>query len=299
MAWGIAWWERFANRLLRGIFAREILQSQKRFISDVAHELRTPLSVIKTSAEVALIDPALPRDTRATFEEILAELERLSEILNNLLSLSALSRPEQMWFKNLDVGAVAEVVVARHRSLARERKLRVRLRTKVGSIAWANASAVEQILSNIVKNALLYTPQGGEAVSVTVAPEPPRGAEEASIRLVVEDHGVGITPKDLGHLFEPFYRADLSRTRLVTKTGSGLGLTIAHELVRAQGGTIDIQSRRSKGTTVAVRLPAGGSLRANSISPMLQDAPATLHGMQEGAAIWSPIRAAVTFLRGW
>src|SRR5581483_9342730 len=132
VAWAIGWWERFANKVLSAVFAREILQSQKRFVSDVAHELRTPLSVIKTASEVALIDPELPRDARATFVEIIGELERISEILNNLLSLNTLGRPEQIHFKSLDMGAVAEVVVARHRPLARERGLRLRLRTAPG-----------------------------------------------------------------------------------------------------------------------------------------------------------------------
>jgi signal transduction histidine kinase len=256
--------ERIANKLLKHIFAREILQSQKRFISDVAHELRTPLAVIKTSAEVALIDPTLDKDARASFEEIIGELERVSEILNNLLSLNSLSRPEQMLFKNLDVAAVAEVVVARLRPLARERNLRIRLRVRTGSIAWANAAACEQILTNVLKNALLYTPKGGDPVILTVAPELPKSAtEEPWIQMTVADQGVGIAPKDLDHIFEPFYRADLSRTKLNTKTGSGLGLVIVGELVRAQNGTIGVESKRSKGTTVTVRLPTGGSLRTH------------------------------------
>src|SRR5438105_1405624 len=92
--WVTAFWERCANRLLKEIFAREILTSQKLFISNVAHELRTPLSTIKTSAEVALIDTGLSKDTRDTFKEILGELERLSGIIDNLLSLNTLTRPE-------------------------------------------------------------------------------------------------------------------------------------------------------------------------------------------------------------
>lgn len=298
-AWATGWWERFASRATKTLFSREILQAQKRFISDVAHELRTPLSVIKTSAEVALIDPGVPRDARASFEEIIGELERISGILDNLLSLGALGRPERMLFKSVDIGAVAEVVVARYRPLARERSLRVRLRARPGSLAWVNASAVEQILGNLVKNAILYTPKGGEPVVLTIAPEPSAAPGAVpQVLMQIDDHGVGIAPKDLGHVFDPFYRADLSRTRLSTKTGSGLGLTIVGELVRAMSGTIAIESRRAKGTTVFVRLPAG-SLRPGGHSSAVQAAPATLQSMQEGTAIWSPIRAAVTFLRGW
>ncbi len=274
------------------MFAREILSSQKLFISNVAHELRTPLSTIKTSTEVALIDTGLPQDARATFKEILGELERVSEILNNLLSLSTLVRPEQMLFRSLDLVPIAEAVVARHKPLARERGIRLRLRAKPGSLAWANRTAVEQIMDNLVKNALLYTPQNaGGSVIVTVEPQ------GGQVLFEVMDSGVGIAPEDLAHIFEPFYRADLSRTRLVKKTGSGLGLTIVREITQAMGGSVEVQSKKGRGTTVSLFLPAGGLRKASS--PAVQDASGTLVRTQEESAIWSPIRAAVTFLRGW
>lgn len=293
-AWATAWWERCANRLLKEIYAREILQSQKRFIADVAHELRTPLSTIKTSSEVALIDTGLPKDARESFEEILGELERVSEILNNLLSLNSLARPEEMLFKSLDMLAIADAVLERLRPIAREKKIRLRLRGEPDSIAWANATAVEQIMTNVIKNAISYTPSDRDGrVEVVVRP-----AEDAAVLFEVSDTGLGMRPEDLAHVFEPFYRADPSRTKLINKkTGSGLGLTIANELIRAQGGTIHMESRYHKGTTVRIRLPAGG-WRKVAASPSVQHPSAILGAKQETTAIWSPIRAAVTFLRG-
>ncbi len=252
--WAIASWERCANSLLKTIFAREIYASQKRFIADVAHELRTPLSTIKTSAEVALIDTGLPKDARESFKEILGELERISGIIDNLLSLNTLTRPEQMHFKNLDLIPLAEATVARHKLLARERGIRLRLYTKPGSISWANAVAVEQIMTNLIKNALLYTPSSeGGVVLVRLRPQ------DGRILFEVEDSGVGISQEELAHIFEPFYRADTSRTQLKTKTGSGLGLTIVHEMVKAMQGEIVVRSRRRHGTTVSVYLPQGGA----------------------------------------
>lgn len=303
-AWVTGWWERCANRLLKAIFAREILASQKLFISNVAHELRTPLSTIKTSTEVALIDTGLSRDARLTFEEILGELERVSEILNNLLSLNTLTRPERMLFRSLDLLPLAEETLARHKLLARERGIRLRLKAQPGSIAWANPTAVGQIMGNVVKNALLYTRENsGGAVTVAVRPAVVPEGSTPMILFEVEDIGIGMGPEDLAHIFEPFYRADISRTRLIKKTGSGLGLTIVNEMTRAMGGSVEVHSKKGSGTIVSVLLPAGGwqraDLPAQTDSPAIQGASDTLVSMQKGTAIWSPIRAAVTFLRGW
>lgn len=273
-AWAIASWERCANSLLKGIFAREIYTSQKRFISDVAHELRTPLSIIKTSAEVALIDTGLPKDARESFKEILGELERISGIIDNLLSLNTLTRPEQMHFKNLDLIPLAEATVARHKLLARERGIRIRLYAKPGSISWANSIAVEQIMTNIIKNALLYTPAGTSGVvSVRLGPH------DGRILFEVEDRGVGISQEDLAHIFEPFYRADTSRTHLKTKTGSGLGLTIVQEMVKAMQGEITIQSRKRHGTTVSVYLLQGGAAARHTEVLTKNGLPFTAHSV--------------------
>src|SRR6185312_13740405 len=98
--------------------ARDTLRYQKLFISNVAHELRTPLSVIKTSTEVGLINSELDKDTRQTLVDIAGELERVSEIINNLLSLNTLTRPERMQFSNVDLAPIVYSVVKRHEALA-------------------------------------------------------------------------------------------------------------------------------------------------------------------------------------
>lgn len=218
----------------------------------MSHELRTPLSTIKTASEVALLDPDLSRDTRKTFQEITEELTRVSEILDNLLSLNSLSGQEGMRFQNLDVGAVVTEVVHKLQPLARERHVPVRLKTEVGSIAIGNRSALEQVAHHLIKNALSFTPAESGPVQVRVYPE---GSETI---IEVEDHGIGMSPEELTHIFEPFYRADTSRNRTVRHGGSGLGLTIVDEMVRKHGGTVTIESKRRMGTTVVVRIPRGG-----------------------------------------
>lgn len=230
--------------------ARETLRYQKLFISNVAHELRTPLSVIKTSTEVALIDDTLPKDIKDTLHDVGEELDRISEIINNLLSLNTLTRPERMQFQHVDMEPVVKTVIARYLSLAQERGIRLVFKKGGHTSVWGNAGALEQIITNLVKNAISYTPKDTEGVvSVTVQPE------EENVLISVSDTGIGIGEEDLFHIFEPFYRADMSRVRRIRKSGSGLGLTIVNELVRMHHGKIQVQSTERKGTIVSILLP--------------------------------------------
>ncbi len=235
--------------------ARDTARYQKLFISNIAHELRTPLSTIKTSSEVALIDENLPADIKTTFTEIIEELNRVSEIINNLLSLNTLTRPERMQFTSVDIAPIAENVLKRHLPFARERGIKAVLRKEPGALVWGNSMALEQIMMNLIKNAFTYTPANSNGeVTITVRPDG-RGA----VLFSVQDTGIGISQEDLFHIFEPFYRADSSRNRGLQSTGSGLGLTIVNEMVRAHHGRIHIESRKRKGTTVSVFFPRGGS----------------------------------------
>ncbi len=230
--------------------ARDTLRYQKLFISNVAHELRTPLAVIKTSTEVALIDDTLPKDVQETMHEIIIELDRISEIINNLLSLNNLTRPERMQFQQTDLGEIAKKVVARHLTLAQERGIKLAIKKGGETHVWGNPGALEQIITNVVKKAISDTPKDTKgAVTVTLRPE------GEMVQLAVSDTGIGISQEDLFHIFEPFFRADMSRVRRVKKSGSGLGLAIVNELVRVHHGKIQVQSTPGKGTVVSITLP--------------------------------------------
>lgn len=234
--------------------ARDALASQKQFIGNIAHELRTPLSVIKTNTEVALLDDQVKPDMKETLVSNIEELDRISEIINNLLSLSALVRPERIEFSAVDLAAVATDVVQKFSQLAKRGEHQVTLRKSPDALVWGNATALQQIVGNLLKNAITYTPRGGH-IRVTVEPAPSNQVE-----LIVQDSGIGIARKDLFRIFEPFFRADPSRTK--GQGGSGLGLAIVSELIKLHQGRITIRSAIGRGTTVSVLFPG---VRGNTV----------------------------------
>src|SRR3989338_3425176 len=201
---------------------RGALDSQKQFIGNVAHELRTPISIIKINTEVALMSGDMNISLRETLLSTVEELDRTSEILNNLLSLSA---------------------------SIQSKRLEIEVRMSEQRMVLANPVALEQIVMNIVKNAIVHTPRGGH-IFVTAKPVHPNQME-----FTVQDSGAGIPAKDLFRIFEPYYRGDPSRKR--SEGGSGLGLTIVSELVKLHGGKIVVRSVEGESTTVSVLLPAG------------------------------------------
>ncbi|MES2995029.1 MAG: HAMP domain-containing sensor histidine kinase [Patescibacteria group bacterium] len=230
---------------------RQSLRAQKQFIGNIAHEVRTPLAIIKTNTEVALFDPKLDPVVKQTFEDTLIELDRISEIINNLLTFDTLARPRRMEFEPIDIRTIAETVLRRHLALAKERGIQLAMDSGRPAFVEGNQTALEQVLTNLVKNAINYTPQHkGGLVRVLVEPDP-----SGSTVVTVADTGIGIDQKDLFHIFEPFYRGDTSRARGVGSGTSGLGLAIVNEIVRMHKGSISIRSAVGRGTAVKITFP--------------------------------------------
>ena len=228
---------------------RDALTSQKQFIGNVAHELRTPLSIIKTNIEVALLEGRLDSKLREALLGNVDELDRTSDIINNLLSLNTLLNPERVEFSNVDLGDVVDAALVKLSALAHQKNIKLFVTRAEFLLVSGNSTALEQVAMNLIKNAIIYTPQGGR-VDISIAPN-----YYGHIELRIHDTGIGISREDIFHVFEPFYRADRSRSR--AHGGSGLGLTIVSELVKLHRGKITIQSTEKQGTTVVVSLPVG------------------------------------------
>lgn len=229
--------------------ARDARDAQKRFIGNIAHEIRTPLSIIKANTEVRLLDSDVTSEAKEIHESNLEELDRISNIINNLLTLNALVQPERVPFTNVDLNVLINKTVGKLKHLTDRKTVRLRVLADERYYARGNATALEQIFMNVIKNAVQHTETGDITIKLD---EDLHGMAEVSVR----DTGEGIKHEDLQHIFSPFYRGDQSRTRTQEK-GAGLGLAIVNELVRLHRGRIGIQSTPGKGTQVVIALPSG------------------------------------------
>jgi signal transduction histidine kinase len=226
---------------------------QREFLGNAAHELKTPVAVLKSTLQSLLQRPRASEEYRAGLEHSLEDLERLEQLLQWMLRLAraeqwahgALRRDLQM----IDITATCEEAIERIRDLAETRNATVHL-SKNGPVLFrADPEDLQLTWINLLENALRYGPEGG-SVEVAV-----KRQDTGLAQIVFEDHGVGIAPADLPHVFERFYRGDPSRTRATG--GFGLGLAIAKALVEAYGGTITADSAPGKGTRMTVELPVG------------------------------------------
>ncbi|KUF15613.1 histidine kinase [Streptomyces silvensis] len=226
---------------------RKALEEQRKaMVSDVAHELRTPLSNIRGWLEAAE-DGVVATDPELV-TSLLEEALLLQHIVNDLQDLAAADAGTLRLHRE-PVCAVdlAEQVVAAHQ--ARADAAGVRLTAAAEGDPWLTADPLRlrQAIGNLVSNAIRHTPQGG---SVTVLCRPVDGS---SVVIEVTDTGTGISAEDLPHVFDRFWRADKSRTRATG--GSGLGLAIVRNLTQAHGGTVQATSTLGKGTSFTVTLP--------------------------------------------
>jgi signal transduction histidine kinase len=225
----------------------QVESMRRQLIGDVAHELRTPLTAIKGSAE-ALMDGVLPA-SEETYLQIHAEAERLSHLVDDLQELSRVeSRATQLDIHPADSTALIQTVTKRLQHQFDEKRVTLTSNLPHDPImVLADGDRVIQVLTNLIGNALQYTPENG---NVTVSIE--RDKNEA--RISVRDTGFGIPAEHLMHIFDRFYRVDKSRSR--AHGGSGIGLTIAKHLVEAHCGKIWAESAgENKGSAFIFTLP--------------------------------------------
>jgi two-component system sensor histidine kinase BaeS len=212
----------------------QIEAMRRRLIGDVSHELRTPLTAIKGSME-GLIDGVLPA-TPETYGQIHAEADRLNRLVDDLQELSRVeAHAYQLDLRPLDVAWLMQIVIKRLASQAELKRisLTAELSPDLPRLL-GDEDRVVQVLTNLVANALQYTPENGK---VTIAAK----RVNNEVQFSVWDTGIGIQPEHLPHIFDRFYRVDKSRSRR-TGGGSGIGLTIARALIEAHGGRLWAES---------------------------------------------------------
>ncbi len=226
----------------------EVESMRRRLIGDVSHELRTPLTAIKGSME-GLMDGILPA-TDETYQQVLAEAERLNRLVNDLQELSRVeARAYQLNIRPVDASALVRTVTKRLSPHAELKRITLDFELQPDLLhVLADEDRAVQVLTNLTGNALQYTPEGGR---VTISAKRISNEIEFSIR----DTGIGIPAEHLSHIFDRFYRVDKSRSRQAGG-GSGIGLTIARSLIEAHGGRIWVESAGDgKGSTFNFTLP--------------------------------------------
>jgi len=241
--------------LLRGevlCLARDVTEERRAaatrrdFVANASHELRTPVAAIRGAAETLLAGALDEPESAHHFVEIVhRQAERLSRLTQDLLDLSRLeSRQVRFEVAPVELAALGRQVAELHGLAARKKGLELRVELPEGLQALADGRALEQVLVNLVDNAIKYTPSG----SVELRAE----AQRRDVLITVTDTGPGIEAHHLARVFERFYRVDPGRAR--EAGGTGLGLAIAKHLVQGMHGEIGVEGGAA-GTCFTVRLP--------------------------------------------
>lgn len=227
----------------------ELDKSRREFVADVSHELRTPLTGIKGAVETVLENPTLDEDTKNNFLEMaIEECDRMTRLVGDLLVLSRLDNKKTSWkIETFDAERFIEHIydVMSVSAKEREQTLTMKCESDIPDVT-ADKEKLQQVIINIVSNAVKYTPKGGN-VAITA-----KNSGEFFL-ISVSDNGIGIPKDDLPRIFERFYRVEKSRTS--DAGGTGLGLAIAKEIIDAHGGDIKIDSEIGRGTHVDVFIP--------------------------------------------
>lgn len=217
------------------------------FSSDLAHELRTPINNLMGEAQVALSRQRSPREYVEVLQSALEEYERLTRMIESMLFLASAdhARAESVRRVPLDARAHMQAVVDFYQALADERE--IGLHCEGEAVVFADSTLLRRGLSNVVSNAIEYTPDGGR-VTLRAAVEP-----DGVVALSVTDTGIGIATEHLSRLGDRFYRVDPSRSS--AHNGSGLGLAIVRSIMGLHGGSLAIESEVGRGTRVTLRFP--------------------------------------------
>lgn len=233
---------------------KEIEDMQKQFLSDVSHELKTPMSAIIGSVEILKRDGLESPEIFQEFMDILLkESYRMQNIINDILELSRLDQTRvKLDFKELDIQAVVKESIDLFEPMAKEKHLSLIYHNQINQPIILDYSTVKTILSNFISNAIKYSNEG----VITIKTK----KENNLFILSVQDEGMGIPKNKLNYIYDRFYQVDKSRS---SKISTGLGLSIVKKIVELNQGTIDVESTMGIGSTFTVRLPINPKLSHN------------------------------------
>ena len=225
-------------------------ESQKQFIQDASHELKTPIAAAQTNIEVLEMDEgATIEDYKRTTEVVKRSLDRLTGLSQGLLLLSQGNQPKTGWTE-LDLASLIEEVATEARPSAAAAGVSLELQKQVAAVTVSgDATQLKEVINNLVDNAIKYNrPQGTVRLSARI--------DGSTAIMEVQDTGIGIAATDQHGIFNRFYRVDKSRSR--SQGGSGLGLAIVKKIVEEHGGTVSVESSPGQGSTFRVSLPRRG-----------------------------------------
>jgi signal transduction histidine kinase len=236
-----------AGRAMRP--ARESFAKQRTFVADASHELKTPLTLIRADAEVVLYRGNLNEADRKLVEHALGETERMSALLSDLLLVARLDAGKlEMSEKPFDLATILAEEAERFEARAAGENVRLDVQTPEELPVHGDPKRTGQILAVLLDNAVRYTPSGGRIVIFG-------RLRDEWVEASVADSGPGIAPEHLTRVFDRFYRAEVARTRGAAGVGNGLGLAIARDLARAQGGDLRVVNAKDGGATFRLSLP--------------------------------------------
>ena len=254
------------SQTINGMLDRvaDYLERNREFVSNAAHELRSPLAAIRSSVEVALNRPRSPEEYAALLGEVMEECQYLANLVNRLLILAEsdagrlggrhqTTRLDKIVRESLDM----------FEAVADTRQVRLQADALAVAVVPGDEFHLRQVVRNLLDNAIKFSGAGGQ-VNVALRTDSARG----HATLIVQDQGDGIAAHDLPHIFERFFRGDKSRQREPGRGGSGLGLSMCQSIVQALEGSIQVASAPGQGSTFTVTLP----LIAEPVAPAPEDA---------------------------
>jgi signal transduction histidine kinase len=236
----------FAVRTLRPI--EESHEALERFTADASHELRTPITAMRSEIEVALMNPKLTlTQAKKQLSSNIEELEKLTQLSDGLLRLASIQNTGLNDLSSLNVETIIQEAIARTSKLAHKKKISLISDSGDRITARGDEPSLVEALVILLDNAIKYSVSDSQILIKAIK-------DKKNITIQVIDHGIGIKPSELDTIFERFYRADSSRTKQHV-TGYGLGLSIAQNIARLHGGELIASSKFGKGSTFSLLLP--------------------------------------------